>query len=291
MGVPRAGVDALWEPELYQLHASVEDTHWWFRARRRIMVELARGVLGRAPSATVVDVGCGTGANIAALSSDYRCVGIDPSKEAIQLARQRFPAVQFHAGHAPAALGALAAEASLFLLMDVLEHVPDDFLLLSRLLAAASPGARFLITVPADPRLWSRHDVTLGHFRRYPRDRLEMLWRDLPVRAHLVTPFNARLHPLLSAARLYGRTIGRAIGERGTDIAVPPRVLNRLLESVFAGEAPQLVAALTTQRSPFRRGVSFLALIERLSGQLQPRSRPMWCPPDGVDPRSAAEAS
>ena len=49
----------------------------------------------------IVDVGCGTGANIAAMAEDYTCVGIDPSREAIELARSRFPGGRFVCGPRP----------------------------------------------------------------------------------------------------------------------------------------------------------------------------------------------
>src|SRR5437773_2605103 len=122
----------------FQLHAQIEQDHWWFVARRAILRRVVREVLPANRNSIIVDVGCGTGANIAALADDYRCVGIDTSAEAIDSARRRFPRVDFLVGRAPADLGSLAAEARLFLLTDVLEHVPDDFAMLSELLAAAS---------------------------------------------------------------------------------------------------------------------------------------------------------
>ena len=84
-------------------------------------------LLPPSPEATVIDVGCGTGANLASLAADYRCIGIDTSPEAIRLARKRFPGVHFIHGFAPADLGRLIDDARLVLMMDVLEHVPDDF--------------------------------------------------------------------------------------------------------------------------------------------------------------------
>ena len=121
--------------------------------------------LGTPSSSLIVDVGCGTGGNLAALGRRYRCVGIDTSVEAVELAQRRFPQVQFIAGRAPQDLGELAAQAQLFLLTDVLEHVPDDYVMLSELLAAACPGSHFLVTVPADESLWSgtmNRSATIG---------------------------------------------------------------------------------------------------------------------------------
>jgi hypothetical protein len=62
------------------------------------------------------------------------------------------------------------------LLLDVLEHVEDDRRFLARLVAAGAREAVFLVTVPAWPQLFSRHDVALRHFRRYtPRECRELL--------------------------------------------------------------------------------------------------------------------
>lgn len=277
---PSAGASELWTPELYRLHADAERAHWWFRARRRILSRLARRILGNA-RATVVEVGCGTGGTIAALAAHYTCIGIDPSAEAIRLARERHPRLELIAGDAPEGLPPRARHADLFILADVLEHVDDDRGLLAAILDAAAPGAHLLITVPADPSLWSQHDVTLGHRRRYELTTLAALWVGLPVTARLLGAFNARLYPLVRAARTLGRLRGRPIGARGTDIAVPPRPLNALLERVFAGEADRLVAALDggrelpstprggegqaegARRPPYRRGSSLIAVLRK----------------------------
>ena len=104
----------------FQLHADIEERHWWFLARRRILRNVVAQVLPPSPDTIVIDVGCGTGANIAAFAGEYRCVGIDTSAEAIDLARRRFANVQFIRGFAPADLGSLIGEAGLVLMMDVL---------------------------------------------------------------------------------------------------------------------------------------------------------------------------
>jgi SAM-dependent methyltransferase len=56
----------------------------------------------------------------------------------------------------------------LILCMDVIEHVPDDVELLSDLFGRfLTRGGLLLCTVPAWPSLFSKHDVSLKHFRRY----------------------------------------------------------------------------------------------------------------------------
>lgn len=272
----------------FQLHAQIEERHWWFVARREILGRIVREVLPASPNALVVDVGCGTGANLAALARDYRCLGIDTSAEAIELARRRFPRAEFVVGDAPADLGPLAAEARLFLLTDVLEHVPDDFLMLSELLAAASPGALFLLTVPADMALWSPHDVSFGHYRRYTLPRLARVWDGLRVRTRLLSYYNARLYRLVRLVRAINRRRDRASGAAGTDFAQPPRPLNWLLRRIFASEGRRLVRQLQGLGGrAYSRGVSLIALLEREEGEIQVRTRPSDVAADAHNPAEA----
>jgi SAM-dependent methyltransferase len=269
------------QTQQFQLHAEIEERHWWFVARRRIVRRLVRRVVPPSPQATIVDVGCGTGANIAAFSDDYHCVGIDTSAEAIGWARQRFPGVEFLVGRAPDDLDELAQKARLFLLMDVLEHVADDFTMLSELLAAASPESHLLITVPADPSLWSQHDESFGHLRRYDRPRLEALWSGLPVDALVVSYFNTRMLPLVRLVRACNRLRGRASGRAGTDFWLPPAPVNRLLEAAFAGEAHVLEDLLAgRRRRGYPAGTSLLALLRRKPGCVLIRNKPEDIPAD-----------
>jgi SAM-dependent methyltransferase len=55
----------------------------------------------------------------------------------------------------------------LILLLDVLEHVADEREFLHSILASLAPGGLVLISVPAWPALYSRHDLFVGHHRRY----------------------------------------------------------------------------------------------------------------------------
>jgi trans-aconitate methyltransferase len=269
----------------FQLHASVEDSHWWFAGRRRIMRDLVREVLPASGAPTVVDVGCGTGANLAALAEDYHCVGIDPSREAIELARRRFPGRRFLCGHAPRDLGQVMGEARLLLLMDVLEHVPDDFAFLSGLLAASAPGTRFLVTVPANPSFWSTHDESNGHYRRYDADRFQRVWSGLPVTTLLLSHYNARLYPIAHAVRSWSRWRGRATGRAGTDVSLPMRPLNEGLEAVFAGESRVLVDLLRgRRRRGYSAGLSLVALLRRDPGAIAVGGRPDEVAPDRYDP-------
>lgn len=266
--------------EQFQLHAEIEQEHWWFVARRQILCRLATEALPPSPETMVVDIGCGTGGNIAALADHYRCIGIDTSAEGIELARQRFPQVQFIAGQAPADLGDLFGQARLFLMTDVLEHIQDDYAMFSSLMAASSPGTYFLLTVPADESLWSEHDESFGHYRRYDRARLEGIWAGLPATTLLVSYFNTRLLPIIRLIRAKNRWRGHSAGQAGTDFWLPAKPINRALTAIFAGESKRLIACCHGKKQGYRAGTSLVALLRREAGPIAIHTKPGNLPPD-----------
>jgi hypothetical protein len=196
--------------------------------------------------------------------------------------------VTFVQGDDPTLLGPFARSPCHVLLNDVLEHVPDDFLLFSRLFAILPVGATVLLTVPAETALWSPHDLALSHYRRYSVERLRRVWKGLPVRERLVTPCNARLYPFARLHRAVAawRELGGPGGE--ADLALPIAPVNRLLGMVFSSEQRRLLRSLGGDGQPvFRRGVSLLAVLERLPGVIQPRPRPLDVPADPHSPGPA----
>ena len=268
----------------FSLHAAMEEKHWWFLGRRQIIRALVDCVVPAVKDTLIVDVGCGTGGNLAAFVHGYSCLGVDPSADAIQLARSRFPHAQFICGSIPEALREVQPHASLFLLADVLEHVPDDFLFLSTLLESAKPGAYLLLTVPANMALWTEHDVNFGHYRRYDLQRLQQVWSGLPVTVPVVSYYNFWLYPLVRTIRALNRWRGRASGAAGTDFQMPPRPLNTVLQRLFASEATTLVKCLEERRGRgFPYGVSLIALLRREPGILRARTKPPEVPPDPHD--------
>jgi SAM-dependent methyltransferase len=248
--------------EIFELQGRIEEVHWWFTARRRVLLRLASRLLPE--RGTVLDYGCGTGGNICAFPAEHRRIGVDPSQVALSIAAEKCPGVEFIGAGLPGEVAQELREADLVLLTDVLEHVGEDHELLSGVVGSMRPGAHLLLTVPADPGLWSGHDEAHGHFRRYEGPVLARLWEDLPVELRLMSPFNRRLFPLVWTARKVGRLLGRGAGPVGTDLGLPPAPLNRILHRVFSGEAERLDSALAgTGLAPRGRGVSLLAVLRR----------------------------
>ena len=216
------------------------------------------------PYSSGLDVGCGTGANIAALAGHYTCVGCDTSKVAISLAKKRFPDLTFTHGFAPGCLTGWLPQTRFILLMDVLEHVEHADDLLRALADAVQPGTFFFITVPANPKLWSPHDEAHGHFRRYTANSFSALIKASKLQARFVSHYNARLYPPIRLVRKITARRGHTHGDHATDLSVPPAPINRLLERIFASEAMPLTHALThALPAPFSRGVSLLGILQK----------------------------
>ena len=147
--------------------------HPWEQARLEIVQQLLSNGLSKAPD-TILDVGCGDGFVVEALSRRYpsaRCIGVDTGLtggELVTLRDRLGQEVQLHRSLAEAA-AAHGRPADVVLLLDVLEHVEDDEGLLARLRRSPLVGAGtlLLVTVPAHQRLFGSHDLFLRHYRRY----------------------------------------------------------------------------------------------------------------------------
>jgi SAM-dependent methyltransferase len=155
--------------------------HPWEAARARFFCDVLRnwaGISGRA--ITALDVGAGDGYFAATLATE---VAEGSAITCVDTSYTGTPAAVGSPGPPRATLTFTRvvpeATVDLLLLLDVLEHVRDDLGLLSDLVCRVlRPGACALISVPAGPRLFTQHDVVLGHYRRYRAQRLRELVRD-----------------------------------------------------------------------------------------------------------------
>lgn len=214
----------------FDLHARLEDSHWWFRARREIVFALLRRQLPPSRDRRLLEIGCGTGGNLRLLSQHYTAMGVEIDPYAANLAAQR-AGCEIRCGDLAAAMRETDFVPDAVLLLDVLEHVQDDRALLAQALALLPAGGLLLLTVPADQRLWSRHDEVLGHYRRYDRDSFAALWQGLPAETVRLSGFNALLYPAIRLARML-----RGQDASGSDLAPVHPLLNGLLYRIFAAE-------------------------------------------------------
>jgi hypothetical protein len=134
------------------------------------------------------------------------------------------------------------SEADLVLMMDVVEHVPNDVDLVSEYAAKVRPGTHFIVTVPAFMWLWSDHDVFLEHYRRYTLPGIEHTLRAGGLRIERGCYFYATLLPLVAAQRISGSLLhGRNFAPR-SGMRDYGAFLNALLWTICRLELPLFAA-------------------------------------------------
>ena len=240
------------ERATYDRMAQIDGEHWWFAARRRIVAALIARQVPLQPNARILEVGCGPGSNIALLQRFGQVDAIEPDEPTRAFASRR-SGIAVRGGYLPADGTSIEDGAyDLIVLLDVLEHIPEDGPALAVLRTKLAPGGRILVTVPAMPWMWSKHDLANHHQRRYTAKTLTRVFEASGFRLRHRTYFNTLLFPLIAGARALGRLTGR----EGGDEVMPPRFINRALEAVFGAEA-QWVAR---SRLPF--GVSLAVVAE-----------------------------
>jgi hypothetical protein len=101
-------------------------------------------------------------------------------------------------------------QASLILLMDVIEHVEDEIAFVRELRGRPSVGAdtRFLVTVPAYQSLFSSHDAFLGHYRRYSNRTLRESLEKAGLRVLDIGYFFSSLLPIRWVQLIKERALG-----------------------------------------------------------------------------------
>jgi SAM-dependent methyltransferase len=217
---------------LYGQMRELEDRHWWFLGRRRI-VESVIARLDLAPGAPILDAGCGTGGNLAMLRRFGEVVGAEYDASAAAIARQRGVAQVVRAG-LPAEMPFAAEQFQLVTLLDVLEHIDDDQGSLQTLAGLLRPGGYLVFTVPAFPFLWGPHDTEHHHRRRYRAAPLRRQIAAAGLQLQWLSYYNSWLFPAAAAVRL----LRKVVPEQGvgSELALPPAPINGLLAGLFASE-------------------------------------------------------
>jgi SAM-dependent methyltransferase len=222
-------------PAEFEEMVALEDSHWWFRGKRLLVASLlARG--GVARGARLLDVGCGTGGVLRALAPDGQVVGVDSAECALAFCRERGLAVVRTSG------GTLPFGAGTFdgcLLMDVLEHLDDELPVLQEVRRVLRPGGVVITSVPAFPALWSQHDETFEHRRRYLRAALVDVVRRAGFRVEWSSYTNFGVFLPALVWRTFRRWTGVAPGAR-TDFFRAPAPLNGALVALYRWEAGRL---------------------------------------------------
>ncbi len=246
---------------LYDLHKQIEEKHWWFTARRQIIHGILHRLSPPKEGLSLINVGCGTGGDLSYLSNSYRCIGIDSSSKAVAAAQKCAPEATVILGsNVEAVPQRQEGEQRVWLFLDVLEHIENERIFFLNYTEMMEPGEITIITVPANPNLWSSHDVSFGHYRRYTQQTLKIIWHKLPFEILLLSYFNTRLYPLIWLIRNIENKIGKTAGQEDSDFRLLPSLMNNILHKIFYGEHKRITQILNGGTA-YYYGTSLIAVL------------------------------
>jgi len=239
-------------PILYQ----VEETHWWYVGRRRIIQWLVERICSTLSDPRILDVGCGTGANLKMLATYGRAEGVDISPQAVDFCRERgLDSVKLGAiEHLPYDDGSF----ELVTALDVIEHLDDDVAGLQEMRRVLRDDGRLLVFVPAFMFLWGVQDDVSNHRRRYT---LPGLLRAVEA-AGFSVEWSSYANISFFLPVLVVRSVMRWLGLRAaTEYGINISLMNGPFSQLFAAER----FILKRGRLPF--GVSAVCIARRVSHQ------------------------
>lgn len=216
---------------VYEQMAQLDDKHWWYRARREVLAALIRRRAAPPKGAAILEIGCGTGHNLAMLAQFGRVDALEVDAGARAIAERRLGRPVLSAP-LPELRGVPEAHYDMVGAFDVIEHIADDTAAVSSIARRLKPGGKLVVAVPAHPWMWSAHDTVNHHQRRYSKHGLRRLIDRSPLKLEAIGYFNSLLFPLAVAQRLASRVTGKD----DSDLTLPPGPLNYALERGFAAE-------------------------------------------------------
>jgi SAM-dependent methyltransferase len=242
------------QAHFYPIQFEMEGKNWWYRGRRRILEQFIaeiRSKLGT-PRPQILDVGCGTGANLIMLDQFGEAHGLDVSADALEFCHTR--------GLDRVSLGAAEElpypdeSFDLVTALDVIEHLDDDLQGMREIHRVLRPVGRVLLFVPAFMFLWGVQDEVSHHRRRYRLPELEAVVTAAGFTVERATYANITFFAPIAVVRWILRHTG---AKPSSEFALSPPFVNWLFTKIFGAEA------IFLKRGNLPFGVSALLVARR----------------------------
>lgn len=255
-----------YDDQFFETLARVEAGHFWFRARARVVSQIAARLDEKRADFNILELGCGNGSLLAALQSacpNATVVGMDLYIKGLLNAR-RLGAKRLVCGDARQTCFAPAF--NLIGLFDVIEHIPDDISALQGAAKLLAADGAILITVPAHPKLWSYFDTASRHCRRYTSQTLTDCISRAGLKVEYMTPFMSCLYPIMRATRWLGGFKRKSLTDAQiaqNELRIVPGV-NGVLNAAMLAESK-----LIARRKHLPIGTSLLAIARKMADASQ----------------------
>jgi SAM-dependent methyltransferase len=237
--------------EAYRFIQEQEKSHWWFVGRRLVIGSILHQYIKKKTN-TALDIGSGFGEMFPLLLSYTNSLdSIEPLKEARDVLLKKGAGAVLEIKNFPVQIP--DQQYDLITMFDVLEHIENHKKALIEInKKLLNPFGRLVITVPAYQWLWSDHDVSNHHKRRYHRNQLSLLLHEAGFRVIRISYFMTILFPL----SIFQRAFIRYSSTNEEYGSVHP-LINSLLKVVFSWES------IVIPFISFPFGLSIIAIVEK----------------------------
>ncbi len=207
--------------------------HFWYKARRILINDLLHLALSKKdPNQKIIEIGCGTGIQLPLLAQFGTVEGLDIVPESIELVKKSgYSARVFNIETELLEDNSTAVIAC----FDVLEHLQDDKMALTKISKALKPEGIFLFSVPAVPWLFGPHDQAASHYRRYSKKEIIKKIEGSGLSIKAVGHWNSWLFPAIVVLRLIKKIINPK-HQANSDTKPLPKLLNYFLYQILALE-------------------------------------------------------
>jgi SAM-dependent methyltransferase len=241
---------------LYDEMYREEENHWWFKAKRKIILAMVKKY-SNGRLIKILDSGCGCGYILPILEQYGEVSALDNNENAIRYSKINFKG-EIRKGDLNGEIPYDNNTYDMILSLDVLEHIPDDKLALKNLSLLLKDSGNIIITIPAHMSLWSYHDISHMHYRRYTKKDFISIVKECGLEIEYCSYYNSWLYlPIVCIRKLKNVIFNNGKGENHSDGKMPNRLLNTILYYIFSSE---LLFIGRDKKLPF--GVSLIAVLK-----------------------------
>ena len=211
--------------------AQHEKTYWWHVGRLQIIKkELARQTGNKKPL-KILNIGCGTGGTVRMLEMFGEVVNVDASDEAIKFMKKNGfkNSIKVEGIELPFE----TATFDMVCAFDVLEHIDKDIEAVREWRRVVKPGGKIMLTVPAYQWLWSGHDESLHHYRRYTAPQLRGIAQTINLQPLKLTYAIVFSFVLVAGFRLLTKISGKQTTSESSYVELPSAVNNLFTKLLF----------------------------------------------------------
>ena len=191
-----------YHPDALKILAEFEEKNFWHQSRNLVLKKILKKYTGNQP-VNFLEVGCGNGIVLNALTElkNFTLTGSDIYLSGLQFARSYIPSIKFiqlDARNIP-----FQNEYDVIGCFDVLEHIDEDFKVISEMSKALKKNGYLFITVPQYQWMWSEIDLIDRHKRRYTKHDISKKIADANLQIVYTNCFAFTVFPIMVLSRLF----------------------------------------------------------------------------------------